>query len=145
MGSGNKRNILRLFAAAVTIALLFAPIAYAHPGGTDSQGGHTDSSTGEYHWHHGYPAHQHYDMDGDGKLDCPYDFKDATVHRSGSSSSGSGTSSRTNTQQVRSETDSMGKKNDFGYWVRTHDMLIGVIVIIVINVISWVAFIKFAN
>ena len=30
-----------------------------HPGRTDEDGGHTDSSTGEYHYHHGYPAHQH--------------------------------------------------------------------------------------
>lgn len=32
---------------------------YAHPGRTDSSGGHYDRSTGEYHYHHGYPAHQH--------------------------------------------------------------------------------------
>lgn len=32
---------------------------YAHSGGTDWRGGHTDSSTGEYHYHHGQPAHQH--------------------------------------------------------------------------------------
>lgn len=33
--------------------------ASAHPGHTDAAGGHWDSSTGEYHYHHGYPAHQH--------------------------------------------------------------------------------------
>ena len=51
---------------------------FAHSGGTDSSGGHTDRSTGEYHYHHGYSAHDHKDMDGDGILDCPYDFKDKT-------------------------------------------------------------------
>ena len=51
---------------------------YAHSGKTDSDGGHYDKETGEYHYHHGYPAHQHYDMNGDGKADCPYDFKDKT-------------------------------------------------------------------
>ena len=39
----------------------------AHSGGTDSNGGHYDRSTGEYHYHHGYPAHQH--INGV----CPYE------------------------------------------------------------------------
>lgn len=60
-------------------------IAYAHPGGTDSSGGHYNRSTGEYHYHHGHSAHDHYDMDGDGVIDCPYDFEDATKKRAGSS------------------------------------------------------------
>ena len=42
---------------------------FAHPGKTDSDGGHFDRSTGEYHYHHGYPAHQHENGT------CPYDFK----------------------------------------------------------------------
>ncbi len=41
---------------------------FAHPGKTDSDGGHFDRSTGEYHYHHGYPAHQHENGT------CPYDF-----------------------------------------------------------------------
>ena len=57
----------------------------AHPGRTDSSGGHTNRSTGEYHYHHGYSAHDHYDMDGDGIIDCPYDFVDKTDHSSRSS------------------------------------------------------------
>lgn len=31
----------------------------AHSGKTDSSGGHYNHSTGEYHYHHGYPEHQH--------------------------------------------------------------------------------------
>lgn len=54
--------------------------AYAHPGATDANGGHYDHSTGEYHYHHGYPAHQH----PDGR--CPYNYKDRTGQNSGSSS-----------------------------------------------------------
>ena len=55
--------------------LITLPVcAYAHSGGTDSKGGHYNRSTGEYHYHHGYSAHQHKDMDGDGYLDCPYEF-----------------------------------------------------------------------
>lgn len=41
---------------------------FAHPGKTDSDGGHFDRSIGEYHYHHGYPAHQHENGT------CPYDF-----------------------------------------------------------------------
>ena len=55
----------------------------AHSGRTDGSGGHTDSDTGEYHYHHGYPAHQHYDIDGDGVVDCPYEFDDKTNHSGG--------------------------------------------------------------
>jgi hypothetical protein len=57
-------------------------VAYAHPGRTDGSGGHYNRSTGEYHYHHGYSAHDHYDMDKDGDVDCPYDFNDKTDHRS---------------------------------------------------------------
>lgn len=71
---------------AITLALLLAVSAAAHPGATDSRGGHTDHSTGEYHYHHGYPAHQHYDMNGDGRADCPYKFDDKTGQSSGGSS-----------------------------------------------------------
>ena len=79
------------------LLLLTVPSASAHPGRTDSNGGHTDSSTGEYHYHHGYPAHQHYDMDGDGKKDCPYEFKDKTGSTSGTSSKSSFSSSSSST------------------------------------------------
>lgn len=63
---------------AVSICLYLSAVAFAHSGGTDSNGGHIDNSTGGYHYHHGYPAHQHWDMDGDGYLDCPYLFDDET-------------------------------------------------------------------
>lgn len=60
-------------------------VVYAHPGRTDANGGHWDNSTGEYHYHHGYSAHDHYDMDGDGAADCPYNFADKTDYNSSSS------------------------------------------------------------
>jgi len=59
--------------------VLFSIAVSAHPGRTDSNGGHSTDSGG-YHYHHGYPAHEHTDMDGDGKKDCPYDFHDITDH-----------------------------------------------------------------
>lgn len=75
----------RLLLSIILICLLTIP-ASAHPGGTDSSGGHYDHSTGEYHYHHGYGPHEHEDLDGDGDLDCPYNFKDKTGENSGESS-----------------------------------------------------------
>ena len=79
------RKLLRYLPILLVIPYLLL-VAFAHPGRTDSRGGHTDHSTGEYHYHHGYSAHDHYDMDGDGIKDCPYDFNDKTEHHSGSTS-----------------------------------------------------------
>lgn len=75
------RRYILLFAAM--LFTLTCTVAFAHAGKTDSKGGHYDYSTGEYHYHHGYPAHKH----TNGK--CPYDFDDKTGESSGSSSSGS--------------------------------------------------------
>ena len=74
-----------IFLLLLISSLLILPVS-AHPGRTDSRGGHHDSTTGEYHYHHGHSAHQHEDLDGDGILECPYNFDDQTGSRSGSSS-----------------------------------------------------------
>ena len=71
-----KRTVILIF-----ILLLLLPTISAHPGRTDSNGGHTNHSTGEYHYHHGYEAHQH--INGT----CPFNFDDKTGQSSGSSSS----------------------------------------------------------
>ena len=63
----------------ITLIPVISFSVYAHPGRTDSRGGHYNRSTGEYHYHHGYPAHQH----PNGV--CPYDFNDRTGQSSGSS------------------------------------------------------------
>lgn len=74
----------RISVLLITILLLLLTVpAYAHPGKTDANGGHYNRSTGEYHYHHGHPAHQH----PNGV--CPYDFDDRTGYNSGTSSSGS--------------------------------------------------------
>ena len=49
-------------------------ITNAHPGNTDINGGHNVTSTGKYHYHHGYPAHQHENGI------CPYNFDDKIIH-----------------------------------------------------------------
>ena len=69
---------IKIIVALLVIACIFSimlPIS-AHSGDTDSNGGHYDHSSGEYHYHHGYPAHQHYDINGDGIKDCPYLYND---------------------------------------------------------------------
>lgn len=70
-----KISLLLLLALLISSTILNVS---AHPGRTDSSGGHTDHDTGEYHYHHGYPAHNHYDMDGDGIVDCSYEIDDKT-------------------------------------------------------------------
>ena len=78
------------------VCLLFGVVVtFAHPGSTDSNGGHYDRSTGEYHYHHGYPAHQH-----TGGI-CPYDYDDRTGWNSGTS----GGSSSSNVTRTESQTD----------------------------------------
>lgn len=61
-----QQLILLLF----LICTFLAPLSdgFAHGGDTDSKGGHYDRSTGLYHYHHGYSAHQH----PNGV--CPYDI-----------------------------------------------------------------------
>ena len=108
-------RVLLIFLILPSIAL----ITYAHPGKTDSIGGHTNHSTGEYHYHHGYSAHDHYDMDGNGVLDCPYEFDDKTDHssNSGESSKKSYPTNPTHpkpTQSVKAE--SHPKKESTFYW-----------------------------
>lgn len=91
----------RLLLSFILILALAVPTS-AHPGDTDSSGGHTDHSTGEYHYHHGYSAHNHYDMDGDGDRDCPYDFDDQTGANSGTST---GSSSYSSSSRSATSTD----------------------------------------
>lgn len=84
-----KKCIYVLSIIVMSIIILYSVTfeVKAHPGRTDSNGGHTNRSTGEYHYHHGYSAHDHYDMDGDGDVDCPYNFDDQTSHSIKSSQS----------------------------------------------------------
>lgn len=67
----NKKVIAVSF--LIFIFISFLPLFFeAHSGKTDFKGGHFDNNTGEYHYHHGYPAHKH--TNGN----CPYDFNDKT-------------------------------------------------------------------
>lgn len=75
----NKRIFLVL---VVALLCLLTITVLAHSGRTDSSGGHWNRSTGEYHYHHGEPAHQHY------QGVCPYSEEESTsdVHEYNNSS-----------------------------------------------------------
>ena len=88
--------IKRILVITISVLLLVSASfdVLAHSGKTDGSGGHTNHSTGEYHYHHGYSAHDHYDMDDDGVVDCPYKFKDKTGQSSSTSISNATTSKK---------------------------------------------------
>ncbi len=73
-----KRALSIFFLILFIINLLLCSniLAIAHSGRTDSNGGHYNRSTGEYHYHHGMPAHQH-----ESGL-CPYDFDSNKEYKS---------------------------------------------------------------
>lgn len=80
-----KRYLIPILACVLLLSC--CTVALAHPGATDANGGHYDHSTGEYHYHHGYPAHQH----PDGR--CPYNYDDRTGWNSGSPGNSAGSDS----------------------------------------------------
>lgn len=92
--------------ALVLAAALCIGSASAHPGRTDANGGHHVTATGEYHYHHGYPAHQH--IDGV----CPYDYDDQTGWNSGSSSQEKGLYYLDGTPVERKEEKSIQERLD---------------------------------
>lgn len=81
---------------------------FAHSGGTDSAGGHYNRSTGEYHYHHGYPAHQH----PNGV--CPYSTTSARTTRSYNQSSVTTTKTETTTTRIteRANNTTTNKNSD---------------------------------
>lgn len=101
-----KKTISFLCCFLIVLILCLPMYASAHPGGTDGKGGHTNRSTGEYHYHHGYSAHDHYDMNGDGVVDCPYDFKDKTGSNSGAVSSNKSRTTSSSNKTIASNSTS---------------------------------------
>lgn len=100
-----KNKLLSLIIC--TVMLFSIPIvAFAHPGRTDEYGGHYDWKTGEYHYHHGYPAHQH--IDGY----CPYDYDDQTDH----SNHGGGVSNSTQEKHYSSSTTETETKKELTFF-----------------------------
>jgi hypothetical protein len=87
--------------------ILFFTISYAHPGKTDNNGGHYDKSIGEYHYHHGYPAHT---MCG---INCPYNNIDATNHNSS-------VSSTTSNYKKSKTTQTQNLDNQMSFWEKIY-------------------------
>ena len=87
-----KKIFAFIICFGMTIFILFSlsttPVL-AHPGRTDSSGGHHDynnaSGLGNYHYHHGNPAHLH----KDGL--CPYKSNNTTKNHVDNSSKDSST------------------------------------------------------
>ena len=113
------KRIALLICFAVCLFSLLVSTVFAHPGKTDSKGGHTNHSTGEYHYHHGYSAHDHYDMDGDGVVDCPYDFDDKTDHSPKDTVPSVSSSPTESIPKPIDESVSVRKKSHNLDWIRT--------------------------
>lgn len=95
----------------IAALLLVSYIMTLHSGKTDSNGGHWDYSTGTYHYHHGYPAHQHENGI------CPYNpnYKASGTqaeYRSPSTNSSASGSSKTTRSVVAAETKESKPKNN---------------------------------
>lgn len=106
-----KKRISALI-IALLLLLTLSLAALAHPGRTDSRGGHRDnknkSGLGSYHYHcGGYPSHLH-----PGGV-CPYTSNN-TSHGSSSSSSlpGNGPSSNSPTTTIPASTDTTVPEDD---------------------------------
>ena len=59
---------------------MICSLVLAHSGRTDGNGGHYNRSTGEYHYHHGHPAHDHENGI------CPYSYNNKNSSNSLNSS-----------------------------------------------------------
>lgn len=114
-----------------TFCCILPIISPLHSGGTDGSGGHYDHSTGEYHYHHGYPAHQH--PNGE----CPYDEEDFDCGREDCDIQGQHghinkpktTTTTTTSRTQKQENDSVSKDssdNDKGFIEWPIKILIGV-------------------
>ena len=99
--------LIVVFASALLIT------AYAHPGRTDSAGGHYNRSTGKYHYHHGYSAHQH--TNGE----CPYD---SNYNKKNNSDTNNSTTFDNNTPNKTISNDA----TDEHYLLKTTILIVGI-------------------
>ena len=98
-----KKKVLLIFTFLLLAVCLYTT-AYAHSGRTDSNGGHYDRETGEYHYHHGYPAHDH-----DGGI-CPYNYDDRTGWNSGTTGDESKDNQSKGQKNIPKKTESNNSK-----------------------------------
>lgn len=116
---------------------LLAIVTTAHPGRTDANGGHYNHSTGGYHYHHGYSAHQHYDMNGDGIKDCPFEFKDQTNHSNSSNNNYTSDDYKNNDYKTNDNLESL-EKLTFGDVLLIILKIIGkTLLILLMGMVGW--------
>ena len=104
------------FILCVAIICLLTPnILPIHSGRTDGDGGHYNHDTGEYHYHHGYSAHQHYDGV------CPYDEEDYDCGREDCNIQGqhyhANKATTTTSRTQKQESDSVSKDSSSDWLV----------------------------
>lgn len=100
---------------------VFLSIIPLHSGRTDANGGHYDRSTGEYHYHHGYPAHQHENGI------CPYDFNDQT---------------RSSSASVSRSSQQTAEKPKRTFWEIAEDVFLIFVAVYSVYKIVWLFFIE---
>ena len=101
----------KTFSVLFCFMLLFCS-ASAHAGRTDAADGHWDRSSGTYHYHHGYPAHQH--TNGI----CPYGYDDQTSVNSSSNTTYPSVQSSASTDTTETEMeDEINWKDPSWEWV----------------------------
>ena len=122
----------RFYRTLLFISAILAFIFVLHRGRTDSNGGHYNHSTGEYHYHHGYSAHDHYDMNGDGIVDCPYSFKDNPSYQSSTSKSSA------NTIDISKSTGNKKHGSSFKSFLKSVLLVIcSILVSVAMTVVPW--------
>ena len=107
---------MRIVKCCLTLFLLMllSITTFAHPGMTDENGGHYDYSTGEYHYHHGYPAHQHENGV------CPYDFKDNTDY---------------NNSEIIAYRSNNHSNKEFSFWLTNNGTSVITVIVLAIFII----------
>jgi len=134
------KKLSRLIALCLfAINMLLCVNVLAHPGKTDEYGGHFDYEAGEYHYHHGYPAHQHENGE------CPYDFDDKTVENSYSSGYSSGATEHHNYREISTTSHSevkYTKKSSFFESKIGRRLLLSIASIIVLFLTLYIAIIR---
>ena len=122
-------NILLLI---IIFLLVTFSLAFAHSGGTDSNGGHYDHDTGEYHYHHGLSAHQH-NADGTCPLDENYvlgvNYRSDGYNLQSEPKTKSGSKSKTNKNHVATKAAKNDSTIDEGTILGLLGMVIAVLVI----------------
>ena len=103
-----KQRFQKILIIWILLISVFFSVVYAHSGRTDSNGGHYVGGTSEYHYHHGYPAHDH--IDGV----CPYRLNENVTKKNNISDSiiSDKDDNKNNDKVIKSNIEVNNKKNN---------------------------------